>query len=137
MANDSFWISMGPGQHAPMVPIRNVNANYSETDWYRIKLDVDLAANGGNGSGSVSVSNLTMGQTNFYNVIGLQRINLRLLDEPLVASPSTWNAAGIRVYNHAFFENTGALIDNIGMTVPEPTLGAGACALVLMRRRMR
>ena len=61
------------------------------TDWYRVRLSVDFAANDGDGAGSLAYLNLTNGETEFRQPAGLQNLDLRIngSDAP---DPSMWDA---------------------------------------------
>lgn len=60
-------------------------------DWYRMRLEIDLAANGGDGSGSLSYRNLTDGDPDFVPLAGLQNLELGLLGMDPAAPPTSWN----------------------------------------------
>lgn len=73
------------------VPIGNVNAGCGH--WVRLRLVMDFAANGGQGSGNLYFKNLTNGDTSFAKVSGLQGVNLGLNPAGLDATnPANWNA---------------------------------------------
>ena len=109
------------------------------TEGYLAVLQIDTSANGGNGSGSLLVQNLSTGPGGpLTPVAGLQNVDLKLLSMDLgSADPSEWDALYIRM------AGGGATMDNLMVQftpVPEPTtvmlaiLGAG-CLLVFGRRR--
>jgi hypothetical protein len=60
------------------------------TDWYRICLAIDFAANNGEGAGSLSYMNLSNGDAGLSAIAGLQDLNLRLLSNG-APDPSGWN----------------------------------------------
>ena len=60
-------------------------------DWYRIRLVVNLDANGGAGTGTLSYMNLSRGDTAFNNVSGLTNIGLGLDAMHQDAGPDEWN----------------------------------------------
>lgn len=60
-------------------------------DWYRLKLQVDLAANGGDGAGTLYYMNLSQGDTGFKAVSGLANVNLGLTAMHPDALPDEWN----------------------------------------------
>jgi hypothetical protein len=61
------------------------------TDWYRMRLRIDFATNGGEGSGSLDAMNLSRGETSFTEVPTLQDVDLKLLFNG-APDPSTWQA---------------------------------------------
>jgi hypothetical protein len=67
-------------------------ADNLETDWYRLRLRMDLTANGGAGAGSLSYMNLTLGDTEYRPVSELQNINLSLDEMLPSASPEFWDS---------------------------------------------
>ena len=100
-------------------------------DWVRVRMDVDFDAFGGNAAGSVSYQDLTLGQTTFTPVSGLQNIFLGLTLAPAV---STWDALVVDLRNAAQGDNL--LVDS----VPEPStllLLLGGGWLVWRRGRRR
>jgi hypothetical protein len=96
---------------------------------------VDLAANGGNGAGSLLIRDLTDGESAFTAVPGVQNINLQLLTSP-APNPQQWDAMGVWI--HSGFGGNGA-VDNIAYSVPEPASLAVtiACAAPLLMRQRR
>jgi len=71
--------------------VADLGTNNEATDWYRLRLRIDFAANGGEGTGSLAYMNLSNGETVFTEIAGLQDLNLRLLSN---AAPdlASWNA---------------------------------------------
>lgn len=61
------------------------------TDWYRVRLDIDVTANGGDGAGSLSYLNLSNGETAFKAPPELQDLDLRLLTSG-APDPALWDA---------------------------------------------
>ncbi|MBK9383269.1 MAG: hypothetical protein IPN34_00380 [Planctomycetes bacterium] len=76
--------------------------------WIRVRVLLDLAANGAGGLGSVEVQNLTLGQTSFTSVPGLQ-------DVPLGLDPSATDARNAALWDALFlhFEGATYMLDNI------------------------
>lgn len=93
-------------------------------NWVRLRVVMDFTANGGTGSGSVFVQNLSQGATSFLAVPGLQDVDLALDQNATDASnPTLWDALWLH------FEGATYSLDNIevgwgGYAVP---VGAG-CA---------
>lgn len=98
----------------------------AEADWYRLQLAMDFTANGGDGKGSISAENLTLGETIFTPIAGLQDINLGLTAANVAAlQPTDWTQSELYVAS-------GGALDNLSASAavaatPEP----GAYALIL------
>jgi hypothetical protein len=75
-----------------LVPLTDVDPSNDPEDWYRLLLRIDLAANGGAGSGSLYYMNLTEGDTEFQPVAGLQNLALALDTLAPEARPDDWDA---------------------------------------------
>jgi hypothetical protein len=60
-------------------PIADVAPEIVLGDWVRIRMELNLAANGGDGSASVFYKDLTQGQTSFTPIPGLQNLAAGLL----------------------------------------------------------
>lgn len=140
------WVGMQHGTGGTGIYLREagsgaehivpVVAGIDDGDWISIRLDMDFAANSGDGAGSVLIKNLTDGDTAFSAIAGLQNVNLQIQSIAVEArDPASWDAAFIRVDRE--FENPMAL-DNLMINVPEPSslalLGLGG---VLLTRRRR
>jgi len=69
----------------------------SVTDWYRLRLRIDVAANGGDGAGSLSYMNLTRGDLGYRDVLPLQNVNLGLTAMSPDAAPDEWNAMWLQL----------------------------------------
>ncbi|NQT54269.1 PEP-CTERM sorting domain-containing protein [bacterium] len=116
----------------------NVAAGLTSTSLgYLVVLEIDQAAAGGDGLGSLFIQNLTDGSA-LSPVAGLQDIALGLLRMDFGAhNPSTWDGLYIRM------AGGGSSIDNIFVEsiVPEPAtlslLGLGGLAALRRRRRTR
>ena len=77
-------------------------------DWIRLRLQMDLNANGGQGSGTVYYQNLSDGDTALQIVPGLVNINLALdKDATDGSNPKLWNAMWLH------FEGAVNQLDNI------------------------
>lgn len=63
-----------------------------DSDWYRLRFSMDLAANGGAGAGSLHYMNLSLGDTEYHPVAELQNVSLELDSMLPAAPPSLWNA---------------------------------------------
>lgn len=59
--------------------VADLGAGNLATDWYRMRLRIDFAANSGDGSASLSYMNLTNGDASFTDIPGLQDLNLKLV----------------------------------------------------------
>ena len=114
----------------------------TESVW-RMVLDVDLAANGGDGSGSLSVQELykangTAVVDSLTAVTGLQNINLGILSMA-DANPTQWDGRVLEGYNGTF----DYLTISGDVEVPEPgtwvlmLIGAVCLAAARLRRRNR
>ncbi len=92
----------------------------SSGNWVRVRVVMDLGANGGTGLGSVEVMNLTTGQTTFTPVAALQAVALALSPSAMDATnPALWDAMWLH------FEGAAYGLDNIEFGVLEP--GANYC----------
>jgi hypothetical protein len=103
-------------------------------DWLRIRLTMDLSANGGAGFGDVSFKNLTQGDSSFTAVTGLQGVDLQMggIDATL------WNSLHIR----SDLSQPNSRIDNLTVQVPEPNgwllcVVGGVLLLIVLRQRQR
>jgi len=110
IANDGKFYVRNAGFGAEnQVPITTEG---SPGDWFRVQLVTDFAANGGNGSSSLFYKNLTLGQSTFTPVAGLQNVDVNLTAGP---APSAWNAIMSRIDTPVSALATGAVstYDNI------------------------
>ena len=113
------------------------------SDWYRLLVNVDYLANGGDGSASMFVKDLTLGQTNFTPVAGMQGLNLGLTASNLAnIQVSDWTQFEIRVDNTGMLDNISAgQTVNINASTPEPgslllfSAFLTTCTACLARRR--
>jgi hypothetical protein len=108
------------------------NSLTTDTKIYELQMVVDFTANGGDGSGSMYIQNLTDGG-DMVAVDGLQNINLEL-GRMGISNPSDVNGLYVRL------AGGGAWVDNLMITpVPEPTtmilLGMGGLLGLARRRR--
>jgi hypothetical protein len=93
--------------------------------WYRVQLRVDFTAYDGEGSGSIYVMDLDLGQTNYTAITNLQKINLKIRSNlGTAAPPSSWNALFIR-------SDSGVPLDNL---VVDPCGAPGSCEPLLSIR---
>lgn len=93
-------------------------------DWVRVRVIMDLAANGGSGSGALFVQNLSQGAASFTAVPGLQDVDLALDQTAADATnPLLWDAMWLH------FEGATYSLDNIqvGWAGSAGSYGAG-CA---------
>lgn len=106
---------------------------FTAADWIRVRLDMDLTANSGDGSGSVSAQNLTTAGA-MTPITGLQNLNLNLTTGG--QAPSLWNGIYAESYGG---DANGGESDNFTVLVPEPAsavlLAEGAGLLARSRRR--
>lgn len=96
-------------------------------DWLRIRLWMNLAANGGNGVGELQYRNLTDNDIHFRPT-GISNFDLGLLAGP---TPSAWNGVVVRLDNSVQLDN---------VTVPEPSsvlgiLVGGGWIVAMAQRR--
>lgn len=111
----------------PLASSRPINGGH----WIRVRVVMDLTANGGAGAGSLFVRNITTGEPDFTAVPGLQNLPLALNSSAVDATnPTLWNA----VWLH--FEGATYGLDNFRVdstltfpptlvAVSEPTVGSG------------
>jgi len=130
----NWWVWGGGTKHESTTP-----AAHSGFDYYFLKLEVDLAANGGEGAASLYADLVTstnpLTRTGYVAVDGLQNLNLGLLTAG-VGNPSNW--AGLRLDM-----DRGSMTDEITITVetadsviPEPaSIGLIGLAFVGLRKR--
>jgi len=102
---DKWFIRQGDGT------LLEAAAGLNGTDGYRLVLAIDLAANEGEGEGSLSIQNLTTSGS-LTPVTGLQDVNLKI---PTTSSPSDWDGLFIRL------TLAGTGLDSISYTIPEPS----------------
>jgi len=74
----------------------DLGENNLATDWYRLRLRIDFAANSGDGSASLSYMNLSNGEASFTDVPGLQDLNLKLLFNQ-APDEAGWNAMFLKL----------------------------------------
>ncbi|MCC7191659.1 MAG: PEP-CTERM sorting domain-containing protein [Phycisphaeraceae bacterium] len=104
-------------------------SGFAVGDWIRVRLDMDLTANSGNGSGVLSAQNLT---TSGAMTAITGPLNLSLLTSG--PAPSLWNA----MYAEAYGGASGGQSDNLTVLVPEPaSLGLLALGAVMIFPRKR
>ena len=106
-------------------------------DWLRIRLVMDLTANGGNGAGTLTFRNLTDDEPGF-SATGVTGFDLRFSQG---RHPTTWNGVFIRIDDGAPGTIVRPQLDRI-TALPEPSIasgltGSGLALLILSRRRTR
>ncbi len=108
------------------------------SDWFRLRMNVDYAAYSGDGAASFYDEDLTLGDSSFAPVAGLQNINLGLTANNLVFTQPT-------DLNDYFIYQAGSELDNLSFTTvplvatPEPgsvalLFGIGIAGLACTRR---
>ncbi|HEY7087435.1 MAG TPA: hypothetical protein VH518_05050, partial [Tepidisphaeraceae bacterium] len=105
----SVWMSREQTGQMAAAQFSDIKPTYDTNDWYQVRMTVDLAANGGNGAGSLFIRDLTDGEASLIPAPGCQNINLQLLTSP-VPDPLKWDGLGI-LFNTGFGA-TGA-VDNL------------------------
>jgi hypothetical protein len=109
-------------------------SNLMTTDnWFRLKVDMDFTANGGQGEATVSWADAVL-DTAFQEVAGLTGLNMGLNAAATDAdNVNNWNAV------YTSFLGAGGQLDNIAGHVPEPgtllVFGFGLLGVGAMRRR--
>ncbi len=103
----------------------DIKPTYDPGDWYEVKGVVDLLANGGNGSGSLFVRDLTDGESLFTAVPDAQYVNLSILSGP-APNPAQWD--GVVLWLSGGYGGSGAADTLSYQVVPEP---AAASLMVL------
>lgn len=73
----------------------SLGPNDASTDWYRVRLVANAAANGGNGAGTLLIKNLSDGETTWRQVLTDRNLQLLNMDSG-AQHPSTWNSLYIR-----------------------------------------
>ena len=107
-------------------------------DWLRMRLEIDLAANGGNGLANAFYKDLTLGQTDFTPIPGIQNKSANLLGQP-AANKYFWD----RMYLRGGINVEENTIDNLEVglisVIPEPAsmllVAMGAIGLLGYRGR--
>lgn len=102
-------------------------------DWISLRLEMDMLANGGNGSGSLYYKNLTDGDPGFTAVSGLQNLNLGYLAQ----DPSQWSRMVLRTGFYAGNKIDNLYIDTTPVPEPGTALFGVACVGVAALRRRR
>lgn len=99
-------------------------------DWVRLRMELDLTGQSGNGSANMFYKDLTLGQTSFTPIAGMQGLNAGILANS-AANKYFWDSLFLRA---AITDGTNS-IDNlevgvISLGVPEPaTMGLLMVAL--------
>ncbi len=120
----SFIVAINGG-HFPFLAYPAFPSGFAAGDWIRVRLDMDLTANGGDGSGVLSAQNLT---TSGAMTAITGPLNLSLLTSG--PAPSLWNAMYAESYGGTA---NGGESDNLTVLVPEPaSLGLLALGAVMI-----
>jgi hypothetical protein len=116
------------------IPIADVAPEIQPGDWLTMRLEIDLAANGGNGLANAFYKDLTLGQTDFTPIPGLQNKSANLLGQP-AANKYFWD----RMYLRGGINVEDNSIDNLEVgIIPEPTsIGLFAMAFVALAAQRR
>jgi hypothetical protein len=104
----------------------DIKPTYNPGDWYEVKGVVDLLANGGNGSGSLFVRDLTDGESLFTAVPDAQNVDLSILSSP-APNPAQWDGAVL--WLSGGYGGSGAADTLSYQVVPEP---ASASLMLLL-----
>ena len=131
---------MFAGSNNLTLPVATGSGN---SDWYRLLVNIDYLANGGDGSASLYFKDLTLGQTNFTPVAGMQNLNLGLTASNLANNQVTdWTQYQIRVDSTGMLDNISAgQAINFDAATPEPgslllfAASLVSCTACLARRR--
>jgi hypothetical protein len=115
------------------VPVADVAPEIVLGDWVRLRMEVDLAANAGDGSASLFYKDLTLGQTSFTPVLGLQNFAAGLLANN--GNDYFWDG----IYLRGGISGGNNAIDNLEFgLIPEPgSIGLLAIALVALAAQRR
>jgi hypothetical protein len=115
------------------IPVADVAPEIVLGDWVRLRMEVDLAANGGDGSASLFYKDLTLGQTSFTPVLGLQNFVAGLLANN--GNDYLWDG----MYLRGGISGGNNAIDNLEVgVIPEPTsIGLFAIAFVALATQRR
>ncbi len=84
------------------------------SDWYRLRLRIDLAANGGEGAGSLFYMNLSAGDTVFHAIPELQAVDLGLTAMSPDAQTEEWDAMWLQLMSG------GGAIPSVDNLLPNP-----------------
>jgi hypothetical protein len=102
-------------------------------DWVRLRMELDLTANGGNGSADVYYQNLTDGDAGLVPIASLQNIDTNIVGAGSL--PTAWNT--MRIDGRSGGPGIGGF-DNFTVIVPEPSsamLLLLTASFLLARRR--
>jgi PEP-CTERM motif len=113
----SFRPSFVPGGGATVsVNVADVAPEIVLGDWVRLRMELNLAANGGNGEADVFYKDLTLGQTSFTPVPGMQNLNGGILANS-AANKYFWDSMFLR----GGITSGNNSIDNLEVgIIPEP-----------------
>jgi hypothetical protein len=129
-----FW-EVQPAPNSGLSSPTAVPVGTSGSEVIKAVLDIDLGANGGDGSGSLSIENITLGGS-LTPVAGLQNVNLEILsmDNP---NPATWDTVWLAAGGYTQIDD----LTISGDVIPEPAtmglLGIFGAGMLFLRRRMK
>jgi len=94
--------------------VADLGADDLITDWYRLCLDIDFDANGGDGAGSLSYRNLSNGDSAFTAIPALQALDLKLSLNG-TPDPTLWNSMflNLRVDSSDLIPKADNLMPNV------------------------
>ena len=120
---NGVWVRSQGGTNVN-VPLANIGGG----GWVRLRLEIDLEANSGRGSGDLYYQNLSNGDTSLQPVSGMQGIDLGFDPGATNAlNPAKWNA----MFNHV--EGAAGHLDNILIgAVPANTPPVALCKDLLL-----
>jgi hypothetical protein len=136
LALDQVWIGREYTLAIAAQDLNTIRPSYAGGEWYHVRALIDLSANGGDGSGSLFIRDLTDGESNLIPVPMAQNVNLQLLTCP-APNPLLWDTTA--VFTLSEYGGNGA-VDNVSYSVvPEPSwlAGSGAICMAYLRSMRR
>jgi hypothetical protein len=138
----SFYLFDRSSQFSSFHYIGSAIPAATASHWYRLQFAMDFAANSGDGAGSLSYEDLTLGDTAFTPVSGMQNIDLGLTaGNDATLNPTTWTHDIIYVGGGGALDNL--VVGSSAAATPEPgdcdlfMASALAGGFVLRRRKFR